>query len=193
MGFGGAISSRGDRKWLLPSGKPTIRSGASEVDVPLLHVGADEFDSQFVADVESLIALSEESLDVRLEHANEGSVIGSTGDDRIEDFADAVLHRDGGQTFRHFAFHFFGRVFFLRTVCGDRGEFAVGVRIRLSREHRFNQPLRDHVGEAAVGRGGVRVVLNRETKMSGRNIAGSLQNIFAGTNEFDNANETSAK
>jgi len=48
-------------------------------------------DAQFVAHIESLCTLGKKSLDVRLENANESSVLGHTADDSIEDLANPVL------------------------------------------------------------------------------------------------------
>lgn len=39
------------------SGLSTVHSGASEVDVSLLHVSSDEFGANFVTHIESLLAL----------------------------------------------------------------------------------------------------------------------------------------
>lgn len=44
---------------------------AREVDESALHVGANQFGAEPVADVEALLALSEKSFDVRLHNANE--------------------------------------------------------------------------------------------------------------------------
>src|SRR5579863_4280838 len=64
---------------------------AGEVDESPLHVGADEFDAQPVAHIESLWILHEQSLDARLQNSNEGSLLGSAGDHGVEDFANSIL------------------------------------------------------------------------------------------------------
>src|SRR5271167_1855683 len=106
--------------------------GASEVDESLLHVSADELRAKLVAHIESLLALGEQSLDVRLQHANESSVIGHTSDDGVEDFANPVLHGHGSEALRHFTLNFSCSVLLLRTVGGDGCQFVIGVRILLA-------------------------------------------------------------
>ena len=123
---------------------------------------------------------------MRLKDPDKRAVIGDSGDDRIEDRPYATLHDDSGQALGHLTFYFSRRVFFLRAVRGDGGQFVIGIRIWLARKHRFDQALRDNVGEAAVRRGGVRVVLYRKAKVTGSGFSGGLQNILTGTDEFDN-------
>ena len=94
---------------------------AGKVDVPLLHVGADEFDAKLVSHVESLLALGKHPLDVRLSDANEGSVIGHAGDDGVEGFANSVLHGDRGKSLGHFPLYLSCCVLFLSAVGGDGG------------------------------------------------------------------------
>src|ERR1700727_876175 len=67
--------------WMAGGVIPFGDLGASEVDVPPLHVGADEFGVKSVSNIETLLALGEESFDVRLQNANERSTIGHAGDD----------------------------------------------------------------------------------------------------------------
>jgi hypothetical protein len=96
-------------------------SGAREVDESLLRVGANELGSQLVAHIESRRALGKKSFDVRLQDANEGSVVSYTTHDGIEDFANFILHSNGSQPFRHFTLDFSGGIFFLRAVGRDSG------------------------------------------------------------------------
>ena len=52
-------------------------------------------------------------------------------------------------------------------------------------EHGFNQTLGDDIDEPPIGRGGVSVILNRQTEVSWGNFAGTFQNIFSRTDEFN--------
>jgi len=57
----------------------------------------------------------------------------------------------------------------------------------VSRHRRFQQPLRDQIGGNG-GRGrGVRVVLDRETEVPGDTAARKLDDVFARTEELDDA------
>ena len=96
-------------------------------------------------------------------------MVGHPRDDGIEDVADLALHGDGGKALRHFALDFSGGIFLLRAVCGDAVSSSSEYGLLLSSEHCFDQSLRDHIGKSPVRRGGVRVVLNREPEVSGRN------------------------
>jgi hypothetical protein len=158
---------------------------AGEVYVSITNVGTDEPGFEFVAYVETLRALGEQSLNAGLKNADKDAVIGGTGDDRVEDFADAVLHGDSREAFGHLALYFSSRIFFLRAVRRDGSQLVVGIRICLTCEHCFNQPLRDNVGETPVRRRGVRIVLYREAKVAGGSFARALQNVLTGTDEFD--------
>src|SRR5690349_20262243 len=106
---GHTIGLRGDRCEV--GTKRDEASGSGEVYVSSARVGVDELGSYLVADVETVIALCEQSFNARLEGADEGSVIGHSGNDGIECFADAVLHGYSRESFRHFAFHLAGSIF----------------------------------------------------------------------------------
>lgn len=75
--------------------------------------------------------------------------------------------------------------FSLCAVRGDLLEFRVRIRIRFSRQRRLKQPLRNNVGETAIRRGRVRVVLNCEAEVTGRRLTGAFQHILATTDELD--------
>ena len=123
--------------------------------------------------------MNEQAFHVGLQHADERAVIGDSGDDGVEDFADPVLHSDRCQALRHFAFHFSGGIFLLRAVGRNGSQFVIGIWILLSREHGLDQPLRDNIGETAVGRGRVRVVLDREAEVTGRRFSCLFQHVLA--------------
>ena len=79
---------------------------ASEIDVSTLNIGSDQLHSQPVSYVKSLLSLREQSLDVRLQHANKGALRGYAGDERVEHLADPVAHGNGRKALCHFAFNF---------------------------------------------------------------------------------------
>ena len=70
--------------------RPYTASGfhTHKIDKALLYVDADEFDSEAIADIESLSAFDELSLDRRLKHSNPGSFFGRAGHQGVEDLAD---------------------------------------------------------------------------------------------------------
>src|SRR5580693_8250784 len=117
----------------------------------MLHVSANQFDLELISDVDSLLALRQQSINARLLHANKRSLWSDAGDYGI-------------------------------AVGGDRRKFAVRVRIGLACQHCFNQSLGHDVRKAAIGGGRVRVVLHRESEMSGYWIARPLQDIFSRPN-----------
>src|SRR5215470_14750290 len=162
------------------------RSSASKVDVPLAHIRAEKASFQFVADIETVRTLREKSFDMRLKHTDKCSVIGDSGDDGIEHFPDAMLHGNRSQALGHFSFDLAGSVFLQSAVGGDGGEFGIGVRIRLSVQHRLDQPLGNNIGETTVRSCGMRVILDSETEVSLGCLTGALQNVFPWTDKLDN-------
>src|SRR5713101_3888782 len=52
-------------------------------------------------------------------------------------------------------------------------------------ECRLQEPLSDEIRKATVGRGGVRVVLHREPKVTVRLLAGELDDVLARAQELD--------
>jgi len=57
----------------------------------VLHVGANQFDGEAVSNVDPLLPLRQQSIDARLQHADKSSLGSYSGDDSIEDSADAML------------------------------------------------------------------------------------------------------
>jgi hypothetical protein len=160
-------------------------SGSGEVDVSLLRVGSYEIGAQPVAHVQPLLALHEQPLQMRLLDADEGSVLGHASYDGVEDFANAMLHGEGSEAFRHLTFDFAGSVFFLRAVGGNRRQLRIGIGIRLTGKQSFDLTLRDDIGKAAIRCGGVSVILHRETEVSRRNFARAFEHILAGADKFN--------
>ncbi len=73
-------------------------SGTSKIDVSLARIGADELGAYSIADIEPLRALRQQPFHMGLETADERAMIGDSSDDRIEDLANARLHRDSRET-----------------------------------------------------------------------------------------------
>ena len=155
---------------------------ACEVDEPALHVSANQFDRKSVSHIDALLALRQQSIDARLQHADKSSFGSHAGDDGIEDGADAMPQRDRSQPLRHFPLDFSLRVSFFGAVGGDHGKLVIGVRVRLPGEHRLDQSLRHDVRKAAIGRGRVRVILHGQAEVSWRGLARPFQNIFSWAN-----------
>src|SRR5215469_17041978 len=56
----------------------TTSSRASEIDIPSLRIGADEFDAQLVANVDPL-ALDQQTFHMGIEYAHERAMFGYAG------------------------------------------------------------------------------------------------------------------
>src|SRR5262249_37080083 len=59
------------------------------------------------------------------------------------------------------------------------------VRCRPTRHGGFEEPVRDQVGEAPVGRGGVRIVADGETEMPPGGLARTLHHVLTLAEELD--------
>ena len=59
-----------------------------KIDKALLYVDADEFDSEAIANVESMSTFDQLSLDGRLEHSNPGALFRRPGHQGVEDLPD---------------------------------------------------------------------------------------------------------
>ena len=71
-------------------------------------------------------------------------------------------------------------------MSGDLAQLGFGVTSGTGRHQAFQQPLCYQVGVAAVGRGGMRVVVNRQSKMTFLFSSRSLDDVFARTEQFYN-------
>ena len=106
-------------------------------------------------------------------------------DDGIEDRANPVLHGNSGEALGHFSLDVARGVFLFGAVGGDGGEFVIRIGIGLAREQGLDEALGDDVRKAAVGCGGVGVVLYCEAEVAGRGVAGEFENIFARPDQLD--------
>jgi len=122
---------------------------------------------------------------MRIEGADEGAVFVDAGDDGGEALADARVQDDGGDALLHLTLDLARAVFHQRAMDGDGIEIVHGIGLRRLGEPGLEQPLRDHVGEAAVGRGGVGVVLDSEAEVAGGSLVGLDQHVLAGAHELD--------
>jgi len=114
-----------------------------------------------------LCRLNDLAVHVRIEGADEGPVIVHASHDGRIALANVRMEHHGGDAFLHVALNLARAVFHQRAALGDGIELIVGVGRRLLGEPGFEQALRDHIGKAAIGRGGVRVVLHREAEVAG--------------------------
>ncbi len=151
---------------------------SSKIDKPTLHISPCKLCAQLVAHVQPLRSLCQQSFDVRLKNANKRSLRSDSGDHGVEGLTHPMAHRHGGQPLRHFALHFSRCISFLCAVRGDASEFVVGIGPGFSVEQILDQPLRDDIGKAPIGRGRVRVILHGKSEVSLLGIARTLQNIF---------------
>ena len=123
---------------------------------------------------------------MRIERAHEGSVVVHAGDDGLVGLADVRVQDDGGDALLHLALDLARGVFHLGASLRDGVELHLRSRAaRDVREPCLEQALRDHVREAAVGRGGVGVVLHGEAEVAGRWLIGLDQHVFAGPHQLD--------
>ena len=98
-----------------------------------------------------------------------------------------------GDALGHVALHLARGVFLQCAVAGDARQFVVGVRRAAAAEQRLQQPLRHQVGEAAVGRGGVRVVVRRQAEMALSGVARAASSTYSpGPISLSTASDTSA-
>src|SRR5439155_6903311 len=81
-----------------------------EVNVPALHVDRGKLHPHTVADVKSMFAPDESSLNRRRPDPHVGSLRRGTGHDGVEPFADARFDDERGGRFSHLAFHFVRRI-----------------------------------------------------------------------------------
>jgi len=63
----------------------------------------------------------------------------------------------------------------------------------LACEHSLDEALSHDVRKAAVGSGGVSIVLHSEAEVAGRGIAGTLEDVFSGPINLITPSERSAK
>ena len=89
-----------------------------------------------------------------------------------EGLAHAVAQRHRGHALVHVALHFARGVLLQRAVARDGVQFLVGIRRPAPGRERLEQPLRHQVGEAAIGRGGVRVIVRRQAEVALLGVAG---------------------
>ena len=78
-----------------------------------------------------------------------------------------------------------GVVLPLRAMFGKFRQFRDAVGKRRSCHRRLQEPLRNEIGEATVRRRGVRVVLHRQTEVSGRFTAWQIECVLPSPDELD--------
>jgi hypothetical protein len=70
-------------------------------------------------------------------------------------------------------------------------QLVVGVGRQLIREYRLDEALRYEVRKAAIGRGRMRVILDRETEVSLFWVAGTFEHVLAGSLSLMTASDRS--
>src|SRR6266446_7388584 len=141
-------------------GAADVRGGlaAREVDEASLDVGGDELDLHVITDVEPLDASHQPPLDRWLEDADPRALLGRARHQRVESLADPRGQEQRGGGLPHLPLDLRRVVLLLGAVASECVELTVAVRRGPSGDRRLEQPLRDEVRKAPVGRGGVHVI-----------------------------------
>ena len=100
--------------------------------------------------------------------------------------ADVRAQHHGGDALLHIPLYLARVVFHQRAARGDGVELVVGVGRRRFGKQGLQHSLTHDVRKAAIGRGGVGVVLHRQPEVAGRNFVGLYQHVLAGAHELDN-------
>src|SRR5271156_2386240 len=98
-----------------------------EVDISALHIGPYQFHTEFVAYVEALLTLRQQSLHMWIDDPDERSVLRHAGDDGTEGFPNAAAHGHGSDVFGHRALNFLRGIFLHCAIAGDGGKIAIGI------------------------------------------------------------------
>jgi hypothetical protein len=123
------------------------RSGALEVDVPLLVVQCDQPHRERIADVGAFQAAHQPAFQHRAGDAHEGALGRGAGDDGIEGLADAPAQQGRAGGLEHLALDAVGVVLLQRAVPGDGLQLLQRIRGRLP------EPARPSPAAASPGRG----------------------------------------
>jgi hypothetical protein len=110
--------------------------------------------------------------------------LGNAGHYRCKPFANPVLERHGGYALAHNPLHLARRVFFQRAISRNFVQLRVGIGRRLLRDHRFNQTLRNRIGEAPVGCGRVRIIMRGKREVPLRGVTRPSQHVLARAHQF---------
>ena len=147
--------------------KTTLRIYDGEVDKSPRRISRNQLDGDTIANVKALPTLHHHSIDVGIESAHKGSVLVDAGDDAAEVLPDAGMEYHGGDPLLHLAFHFAGLILHHCAPLRDGIEIVFGVGLRCFEDESLQNALRHHVRKSAVGRGGMRVVVDREPEVAG--------------------------
>ncbi len=153
---------------------------------PLLDVGRDQLDAQLVADLEAVEAVDELSLrraasKIRTQVPFSDAPV-TTASKRWPIRCSSSSAAADLRTWRS---TLFGVVLLLGAVRGERLELGRRIGRRLPGERGLEQPLRDEVGKAAVGRRRVRVVAHGEAEVADRRLARPLDDVLARAHQLD--------
>src|SRR6266404_7374357 len=160
-------------------------SGAHEIDVAALDIGAGELYAQRITHVQPLKPPDQASFRNRLQDAHPHALVRSAGHQGIELLADTRFEQHGGGALAHLALDPRGIAFLLGAVCRELAQLLVAVGRGAPGERGLQQPLGDDVREAAVRRRGVRVVIHRQSEVSFGSLSGALEHILAGPQQLD--------
>jgi hypothetical protein len=98
-------------------------SASHEVDETFLWIRRNETDAEPVANVDCSGIPKQFTFDWWMRHTNPSSVIGGSGNDRVEYLSDLGLKKDRGCALLHQPLYFVRSVFSFRAVRGERPEF----------------------------------------------------------------------
>ena len=97
---------------------------------------------------------------------------------------EAPAQQAGGGHLAHQALHFSGGILPLGAMSGDGAQFRFRIRTRAAGGGRLEQSLRHQVGVAAIGRGGMGIIVLGQSKVPFVFGAGRFHNVFAGAEQF---------
>src|SRR5580658_3117702 len=140
-------------------------SASSEVYESVLEVGVNELDTHPIANLEPAKAADQFPLCRGARNSNPRPFGRGTGDEGVESLSNVGRQEERGGGLPNPPFYLSGIVLLLCTMQGERIEFLGRVRRRAAGHRRFQQPQRDQIGEAAVRRSRVRVVLERKAEV----------------------------
>src|SRR5579864_4878014 len=128
-----------------------------EVDEAMLHIRADQFHADPIADVETLEPTHHSALDRRADNAHPDALLRGPSDDPFKPLADSMLQEHRGGRFLHLPLHLLRVVLLLGTMPREDLQVGYAIGSRTARHGGLEESLRYQVRKASVRGGRVRV------------------------------------
>jgi hypothetical protein len=158
----------------------------SEVYESALRVSMEQRYVDGVSHFEAVLASGHSAFYRRVEDADVDALVAGASDHPVEELADAVGEGDGSGTFAHGALHLLASGLLQVAVHRNRSQFHVCIWRGLVVQHCLDHPLVDQVGKAAIGRGGVCVVVRGESEVAEWFCVGALyDDVLSCAHELD--------